>query len=287
MSNKAFSSAKIRVLRRLPHLLPGKARLARMLLREERAQTDVQVESLSGDTFLVPHLSEPVAFHLLVDGIYEPDTMNWIVRHLNPGDVFVDVGANVGLFTVGAARKVGSTGKVVSIEPSPTVFPYLERNIALNRLSNVISVSVGLSDRNQNDVAFFQAPADHFGMGSLAPQFDQPPSSISVRTLDSLLAENCFEDVAVLKVDVEGHEASVFRGAQRLLRSANPPVVVFEFCDWAESRFPNSYAGEAQEILMDFGYDLWTLPGYGKTPSLKRAMVVGAAMLVARHRSRV
>lgn len=277
---------KIRVLRRLPHFLPGKARLARMLLREERARTDVRVESLSGDTFLVPHLSEPVAFHLLVDGIYEPDTMNWIVRHLNPGDVFVDVGANVGLFTVGAARKVGSTGKVVSIEPSPTVYPYLERNIALNSLSNVLSVPMGLSDRNQDNVAFFQAPADHFGMGSLAPQFGQTPSSISVRTLDSLLAENCCEDVAVLKVDVEGHEASVFRGAQRLLGSANPPLVVFEFCDWAESRFPNSYAGEAQEILMDLGYQLWTLSGYGATASLTKPITSGASMIVATHRSR-
>ncbi len=74
------------------------------------------------------------------------------------------------------------------------------------------------------------------------------PMNVATRTLDSVLSELAITSVDVLKVDVEGFEAAVFRGAERLLSGPNPPIVVFEFCDWAEQR--SGYCiGDAQRVL--------------------------------------
>lgn len=240
------------------------------------------IEPPTGGRFFVPHLSEPVAFHLLVDGGYEPATEAFVLKHLSPGDAFIDVGANIGFFTVRAAHKVGGNGRIVAIEPSPVVFSYLERNIQINRLDTVTALNVAASDQNRNEVPFYTAPSDHFGMGALAPQFHQEPCMVETRTLDEIVAANKLQRVAVLKVDVEGHEVAVFRGAQKLLLGSPAPAIIFEFCDWAESRFVGGYPGQAQEFLMSLGYRLRQLAEHGALGRpLDAPLTSGSAMLVA------
>jgi len=239
------------------------------------------VESAAGARFQVPHLAEPVAFDLLVDGCYEPDTEMLIWKHLEPGGTFIDVGANIGVLTISAARRVGGLGRVLAIEPSPSVFPYLERNIALNGLANVVTARVAVSDSNRDNVPFYQAPVDHFGMGALAPQFYSESCPVMTRTLDHLVESQQLDHVSVLKIDVEGHEAAVFRGARKLLARSPGPLVIFEFCDWAEARFPNASAGDAQRFLSRLGYRLWRLDDYSRgRPPLKDPLTKGAAMIV-------
>jgi FkbM family methyltransferase len=269
----------INVLRRIPVRTPGKARFARRLLQRIRSSEEVIIQSADGDRFVVPHLAEPIAFHMLVDGWYEPETRDFILTRLSAGAVFIDVGANIGVFTVGAARKVGARGVVLAFEPSPAVFPYLERNIAMNSLDNVQALRVALSDENRKHVPFYVAPADHFGMGALVPQFHVEPCAVSTRTLDDIVAEKGLSRATVLKVDVEGHEVAVFRGGQRFLTSSPSPAVVFEFCDWAEQRF--THAGQAQEFLMNLGYRIRRIADYERGAPLETPITRGSAMLVA------
>jgi FkbM family methyltransferase len=281
MNPYAWPRTRINALRYLPAAFPGKARLARVLLRSIRSQEDVTVESAAGERFLVPHLAEPVGFHLLIDGRYEPDTKDFILRRLAPGNVFIDAGANIGVLTISAARRVGEQGRVLAIEPSPHVFPYLERNIALNSLTNVVTTRLAISDSNRDNVPFYQAPVDHFGMGALAPQFHSQSCPVMTRTLDHLVELHKLDHVSVLKIDVEGHEAAVFRGAGKLLAQSPGPLVIFEFSDWAEERFPKSSAGDAQRFLSSLGYQLWRLDDYsrGRMP-LKEPLTHGFAMIV-------
>jgi FkbM family methyltransferase len=283
----AWPAMTIHALRRLPAETPGKARLARVLLRGIRSREDVTVKSAAGASFLVPHLAEPVGFHLLIDGRYEPDTEDLILRHLGPGDAFIDAGANIGVLTISAARRVGEGGMVLAIEPSPSVFPYLERNIAMNGLANVVTARVAVSDSNRDEVPFYAAPADHFGMGALTPQFHRGPCPVMTRTLDHLVEVQKLDHVSVLKIDVEGHEAAVLRGAEKLLARSPGLLVIFEFCDWAEGRFEDSSAGQAQRFLIDIGYQLWRLKDYGKKRKpLEAPLTQGSAMLVAQRSNR-
>jgi FkbM family methyltransferase len=245
-------------------------------------RSDIIVDDLSGDRFLVPQLSEPVAFHLFVDGIYEPATDACLQTLLEAGDVFVDVGANIGVFALSAARLVGNTGRVLAIEASPNVFRYLVKNIELNGLPNVIAMQCAVSDHDSEGLSFWEAPISNFGMGALVPQFGVAPHFVLCHTLDEVLGLAGIKQVTVLKVDVEGAEADVFRGASHLLQSSPPPTIIFEFCDWAEARFPGRQPGDSQRLLIDLGYEVWRLEEFqvGARP-LSEPLVEGFEMLVA------
>ena len=119
-------------------------------------------------------------------------------------------------------------------------------------------------------------------MGSLRAQFGAKPIEVPATTLDEVLEEARIGHVDLLKVDVEGFELGVFKGAHGLLTGARPPLVVFEFCDWAEARVPNSRVGDAQRLLLSYGYSIWRLTDFlrGQRP-LRVPLESNYAMLVA------
>src|SRR4029077_5752124 len=103
----------------------------------------------------------------------------------------------------------------------PRIFAYLQHNVTVNGLSsNVILKQCAICDREADSMGFYEAPIDKFGMGALAAQFGASPTPVPARTLDALFAEEGIRSVDVLKVDVEGFEAAVFRGASQLLTSS-------------------------------------------------------------------
>src|SRR5207249_4055000 len=197
----------VKALRWLPAETPGKARLARRMLGSCLETQDALVYGRDGIRYVVPSFREPVGFYLLIDGVYEVQAIDFVLKRLKPGAVFVDVGANIGVFTLPAARKMGPAGRVIAIEPSPRIFPYLERNVALNKLSNVRCIQCAAYDRDGGTAPFYEAPVDHFGMGSLGAQFHNEPVPVLCRRLDHVLKEQGIERVDVIKVDVEGFEA--------------------------------------------------------------------------------
>ena len=259
-------------------------RVARLLLGEGMAARDVSIETHDHLRFLVPSLREPIAFHLFCDGQYERETLGLLLRVLTAGATFVDVGANIGVFTLPAAQRVGSRGRVVGVEASPAVFPYLAHNVAANELANIHLSQCALCDSNDRTVHFWEAPATSFGMGALVPQFHVEPVDVKTRTLDSVLSELGIASVDVLKVDVEGFEAAVFRGARHLLSGPKPPTVIFEFCDWAELRSGESL-GDAQRVIAGYGYTLWRLKDFPNGEPLVEIVTEGCDMLVAAHGS--
>jgi hypothetical protein len=126
-----------RLFRACPAGIRGKTRLARWVFPKSALAREVCLQDFSGNCFTVPSLNEPIGFHLLIDGEYEPDVLSQILGRLEKGGTFIDVGANIGLFTVPTSRKLGSAGCVVAVEASPRVFPYLQKNVAANSLDNV------------------------------------------------------------------------------------------------------------------------------------------------------
>jgi FkbM family methyltransferase len=276
------------ILRWFPPEMPGKARLARTLLGPSLGARDVKISGRRGIEFIAPSLQESVGFHLLVDGVYESELLGFMLGKLQPtgaaaaGVVFVDVGANIGSFTLPVAKSLGAGGRVIAVESSPTVFPYLKRNVELNGLTNVSLAQCAASDTDLQEVPFYEAPIDSFGMGSLGAQFSGKPISVITRTLDSILSERSVDRVDLIKVDVEGFEVGVFKGAAKLLNGPGAPHIVFEFCDWAEDRVPGGQRGNAQRVLKDYGYRIWKLHDFlrGKQP-LADVLTAGFETLVA------
>jgi FkbM family methyltransferase len=279
------ASAIVRLLRIVPPGTRGKTRLARWLVRRDDSAGEAEVVDRVGLRFLMPSLAEPIAFHLLVDGVYEPEVLSVIqgyLRSRGDGGVFVDVGASVGALTLPVARLLAPSGRVVAVEASKRIADYLRRNVTANGLDDVVCcVRAAASDRDE-PVDFYEAPIDHFGMGSIGTQFHARPSTVPGRPLDEILAETGVRHVDVLKIDVEGFEAKVLLGATRLLHGDQSPLIVFEFADWAEARLPHGKPGDAQRLLRDWGFKTWRLADFVRgRAALPDVVTSGAEMLVA------
>src|SRR5690349_8944049 len=154
---------------------------------------------------------------------YEPAKHALIRKHLRPGMTFIDVGANKGDFSLLAARLAGKSGHVISIEPEPENHSMLERSIALNDYSNIRVMQIAVSDRD--GVANLQIGSTS-GSHTLSPEFSGSRTvAVPTRTLDGVVAEQRLGTVDMIKIDVQGLELAVLRGAAETLR-ANPRIVV-------------------------------------------------------------
>lgn len=265
----------------------GKYRLARFILGKSLRHKNVNLTDDNGCQYTIPSLQEPVGFGLLVDGVYEPDSIQLMLQKLPENAVFLDIGANIGVFTITAAQFLKQNGRVIAVEASPKIFPYLRQNIKANGFNNVKILELAATEQDNATVLFYEAPMDKFGMGSLGPQFDNYPIEVKTKTIDSILQDEKIDKVDFMKIDVEGYEASVFQGAEKLLNSPNAPIILFEFCDWAEARKPGGKVGDSQRVLIDFGYTIWRLTDFikGGKP-LDMILEIGSDMLVGvKHRN--
>lgn len=147
---------------------------------------------------------------------------------LRPGDVLADVGANQGVYTLLGASLVKETGSVFAFEPTPVVVAKLKRNVELNGFSNVhiVESAVGATTGRvtlHRVVDGASGLTSRYGVhGSRTEAFEAP-----VTTLDESFAASA--PPALVKIDVEGMEFDVLRGARELMSLKEPPAIVFEF----------------------------------------------------------
>jgi len=145
-------------------------------------------------------------------GVWEPDVSRVIEQNLAPGDVFVDVGANIGYDTLLASSCVGPTGRVVSIEASPRTFALLQRNLAANRASsNVRAVNAALSDR-PGTLELYEVNAANIGAATtLASRGGTLVASVEALPLEQILTPEERSRLRLIKMDVEGAEPPILR----------------------------------------------------------------------------
>jgi FkbM family methyltransferase len=188
-------------------------------------------------------------------GTSEPVLQQALVQHLAPGAVFYDLGANVGFFTLLAARLVGATGRVVSFEPDPRNANALRRNVALNALENVEVVEQGVSDRT-GAVRFTLGPST----GSHFARAEDSGENIDVRvtTLDAVLA-NGYPPPTLLKMDIEGEEVRALEGAAVLLAQHRPTVICEVHHTEAEVRALLAAAGYRMRLLEGRSKKTWNV----------------------------
>jgi FkbM family methyltransferase len=151
--------------------------------------------------------------------------------YLRPGMMVIDVGANIGVYSILAQHRVGDTGCVWAFEPSSESYRRLLKNISLNNCNRVQPVQMALSDRSDTSFVLQSDP----GFGD-AYRYLVPSKSVSnaageivpVTTLDLYASRNGIASADFIKVDVEGCEYMVFAGSRQLLASSPKVVVMFE-----------------------------------------------------------
>lgn len=162
--------------------------------------------------------SDQISTYLYLFGIWEPHITAWIESRLSPGDVFVDIGANLGYYSLLAAQQVGPTGSVVAIEASPSIFKLLERNVQLNEATNIRCVQRAVLEQ-QGRVKIYRGPEYNMGLTTTLTTMANCSfeAEVDAGPLGNLLDPDEIEKVRLIKVDVEGAEWSVVRGLEPLL----------------------------------------------------------------------
>jgi FkbM family methyltransferase len=226
------------------------------------SQRDREFEFSAGGGTVVVGWDEVVGRHILRDGSFEPAELAAALACVGPGDTVIDVGANIGLFTVPLALAAGSGGSVVAIEPLPNNVRRLRANLSRNGLDavRVVEAAVGKADgratlHTAGDPAFgsLREIVKHTRSGDL---------DVELRSLDSLWGELGRPAVALVKIDVEGAELDVLDGAQDLLTAARPALLV--------EADPGAAADAVRAKLDLAGYAEATPPGFGRENHLFR-----------------
>ncbi|MGI5393903.1 FkbM family methyltransferase [Streptomyces sp. CA-251251] len=239
----------------------GKAALAaRWLnprLRDHPRRRVVRVRS--GDLFAVD-TQDLIQRYLYLFGVWEPHMTAWLRRRLRPGDTFVDVGANIGVFSVLAARLVGDEGRVVAIEASPDFHHRLVRHGRLNGRGNIRAVNAAVSD-SRRTLTFVLASSRNMGANSIVP-YDGPAEAtfeIEARPLPELLDPAEIAHARVIKIDVEGAEGSVVRGMAPMLGTLRPDAEVgVEVTPERMARLGDSVE-ELLAVMRDAGFHVYRM----------------------------
>ena len=192
-----------------------------------------------------------------VCGSYEPNEFNYLASYLKPGMVVVDAGANEGLYSLFASRRVGAAGLVLAVEPSPRELVCLRNNIARNHMSNVCVVPVALSDRTGRAILKL-AEDEHAGQNTLGEFVYDIQSAgtheVEQIPLDTLLAQENVQRVDLIKADIEGAELALLVGARETLRRCKPTLLCEIYGTVLEPQ--DARAARMLEVLADFGYRL-------------------------------
>ena len=226
---------------------------------------------------------------LYVDGAIEPNGLAMIGRVLKPSMTFIDIGANEGLFSLLAARRVGKDGKVIAIEPSRRELEWLRRNVEVNHLRNIHVVATAVADV-RGTATLHVANEEHAGHNTLGEfvwdgVYLSHNEDVPVTTIDDIAARADGRRVDVMKIDIEGAELRALRGAAATVCDSRPLILL----ELSERSLLKQGASSAEMLrwLADNGYDIFTFDDDSGLPRLAQAGEALSSNIVAMHRQRV
>jgi len=199
-----------------------------------------KTKTINGITYELD-LREVIDSSLYFTNTYEVKIDRLFDKYVKPGSTVIDIGANIGLHTLRSALLTGEKGKVIAIEPSTWAINKLRQNLELNPdLNRIVEIRHhALGDKIELLITLgFQSSYRLNGKNKIYSEV------IDVLTLDSIADQNSLKHVDFMKIDVDGHELHILRGAKNML-SLSKPVLVVEFTP----SYSNTYLSELAEII--------------------------------------
>jgi FkbM family methyltransferase len=193
---------------------------------------------------------------VLFTGAYERDTNTVLEKFIREGDLVIEAGSNTGSETLLVSRLVGRKGKVLAFEPVPHVFDKLKKNIELNNISNVELFDIALGNDN-SEIPFNINSKSHpnQGMGTkLKLNFkDGKTILVNQNTVDSIWKQrNSQEKVSFIKMDIQGGELDMLKGARNVLEKFKPFIFLEANNRWSDLKSIN-------EFLVSFNYTIYSI----------------------------
>ena len=219
------------------------------------------------DDFLLAHFQQGYCF--------EPEIL-WVLLHtLQAGDIAIDVGANVGFFTMIMSQLAGPSGHVIACEPGPNNLPTLKHHLDMNKTSNVVIEKRPLwnksgpitfylnADNRSSNALFDPAQWEHNVKAKLYPQ----PLQMDATTLDAVAFDVDSRKIKVIKIDTEGAEQRILEGARELLELYHPPYIVAELNPMGLPQ-TNCTAETMRAYMAQFGYQMFFIHQTDLIPAL-------------------
>ena len=220
---------------------------------------------------------------------WEPSTTEIFKKMVKEGDTVVDLGANIGYFTLLAAKLVGKKGKVYSFEPEPRNYNYLLKNIELNGYDNVFATQKAVSDET-GKTKLYICPCDtghhtinqYGGIKAHKPDFiDDKKDFVEVETVT---LDDFFKDtkqpVNVIKMDVEGAEMLALSGRDRIIRESKNIKMFVEFFPLLIREMGGSPEEFIRRLLDDYQFSMFVIPDDYDASTKKRVRVNNADELM-------
>jgi len=206
---------------------------------------------IDGSVLYLDRSEEWIGTDISINKLYDPINTAFVLKRLKQGDIFVDVGAHVGYFTILASKMVGNTGKVYAFEPCPRNYSVLLKNIRANKLTNVVTINKAASNVS-SEADFYNYDSRHWALSSLCPERNKPYQSKSlvvsgstkvktVRLDDYFNKLNVMPDM--IKIDVEGAEPEVIEGLGDFI--GRIPLMMLE-----------DVVGKGLEMVKTYGYKI-------------------------------
>lgn len=191
------------------------------------------------DPALRPGLDRTIYYN----GTYEAGTIAVIKGILRPGDTFLDVGSNIGLMSLVASHAVGETGRVIAFEPQPDTYKVLAGNMRLNHRANVVTVNEAIGAATGE--ATIYSNLARTASASLIPMDDEITTiqQTKIETLADFVRVHAIPSPRMIKIDVEGWELEVLKGAQSILATTQAPALCVEY-----SHLHKNMGGALEEI---------------------------------------
>ena len=181
--------------------------------------------------WLAPITGDEIIQSIRAGRPFESNEITFVGSFLCPNQCFWDLGANFGLYTVLAAKRVGPTGSVLAVEPDPRNRFYLRANVLLNRQWHVTTLSVALGDSEEEADFFSCTQGAYSGLKIAEVPGTIKKIKVEQTTLDKLAASQQWPPVDFLKMDVEGAELRVLNGGNKFFGEGPRPIVMCEFSD--------------------------------------------------------
>lgn len=199
------------------------------------------------------HLNDHVDFQLFYYGAFEPKEGELVKSLLKPGDIMIDLGANIGYYTIFAANLVGTTGEIHAFEPIPSTFARLATNTQLNNLQNVRLNQCAASDQH-GTVDMYDFPGNS-GSNSFG-KHPEATTSFSVPTirLDDYVKEHGLKKITLIKMDIEGAEVLALRGMHDVIMEYRPQFLI-EVNSHCLSQLGFS-VNDLVHTIQDYGYSI-------------------------------
>lgn len=237
-------------VRGLGKIMPPVMRAGYRLPEAVRTQT---VDDVDGDLRMELRLDDLIqAYIFWSPGGYDRHAVAMVKRYVRPGDVFLDLGAHVGYYSLIAAKLVGAGGTVVAVEPDPENFARLCRNIELNSFSQIVAIKKGISD-TRDVLRLYRDTTGNSGAHAFVTS-GTPIDTVDVEvdTIDTIVQDMGLNRVDFIKVDIQGFE---FRALARSEVFRYQPTILTEVAE-DELALAGSSGVEYRKLLQDRGYTM-------------------------------